>query len=451
VIDLMKKNKITLETYRDKPFLNHHLSGCRFYDYGDLAIVWKAKRSIACGISGEIKAYEITKGQKLMILDACGLLTQWNLNTLSFGKQYQLEWAIYTLKIDLFIFNKDFSLLAVCLQVSVYLTENAMILSHHKFERDESLLHSEFISFDGEERLLLFFEGSKVAVEIRDPYCLERVNYVATMSKLCKDLSEYLNILESEFNVIINEKIYSILDGSLQVQEISKILWRKYLREKLGDYDKIRSLPNKSQIEEFLSIIIENIANEDDIIIPDIKDVYAGLLKARKFDKDNNKWESVGSEWNISPVHIKESKFIVYRCKLLGNEDLAMITSIGLLIWSIWKKNEIRLRYYKGFPFQATYLYEKDYENRYILGIYKSEQFYEKEFEAKKSHIKKLLNEIQKYEKNSLPPTDFDTITLFHDILFMDGRSPFKELLDDYLEDKLILAFNTEKNLHTAF
>ncbi|CAG8810637.1 10922_t:CDS:2, partial [Racocetra fulgida] len=61
--------------------------------------------SITCGISGEIKAYEITKGQKLMILDAC----------------------------------------------------------------DESLLHSEFISSDGEERLLLFFEASEDAVEIRDP------------------------------------------------------------------------------------------------------------------------------------------------------------------------------------------------------------------------------------------------------------------------------------------
>ncbi|CAG8771002.1 10271_t:CDS:2, partial [Gigaspora rosea] len=33
-----KINKIKLETYRDSPFLDHHLSGCRFYNNGDLVI-----------------------------------------------------------------------------------------------------------------------------------------------------------------------------------------------------------------------------------------------------------------------------------------------------------------------------------------------------------------------------------------------------------------------------
>ncbi|CAG8803988.1 2664_t:CDS:1, partial [Racocetra fulgida] len=263
------------------------------------------------------------------------------------------------------------------------------------------------------------------------------------------------------------------------------------------------SLPNKSQIEKFLKAIIEKRLNEDDIIIPDIKDSYKGalvkwvlkedgkLFQASKFDKNTKKWESVGGYWNIRPKHIKISSKFVYSCELLGNEDLAMITSVGLLIWSIWKKDKIRLQYYKGFPFQAPYLYEKDYNNRFILGTYKSIEFYKKMgFEVKKSHIKKLLYEIQeckddnylvrlylsilchcntyiswlsqliplwKHEnkqltqldsqecnknqckKNSLPSPDFDVITQFYDE-FRTGEEgeiyPLKELLEDYLEDK---------------
>ncbi|RIB00312.1 hypothetical protein C2G38_2234782, partial [Gigaspora rosea] len=242
VIDIRetdKINKIKLETYRDSPFLDHHLSGCRFYNNGNLVIgsqililgethykififshkdlhnqVWVTKRSIACGVSGEIVAYDITEEQKLMILDTCGLLIQWNLNTLSFEQQYQLEWEVYELEKDLFIFNKDFSLLAVCLQalstnklilfIYVYLTENAMILTHIKYEQEKPLIHSEFISSDGGEKLLLFFEG---IVEIRDPYCLKHVIYVEPMSKMCKELSEInkefqacIDIQNSEFN-----------------------------------------------------------------------------------------------------------------------------------------------------------------------------------------------------------------------------------------------------------
>ncbi|KAF0561093.1 kinase-like protein [Gigaspora margarita] len=498
IIDLKKGDegyKIRLETYRDRPFLEHHLSGCRFYNNEDLVIgsqililgethykififshkdiynqVWITKRSIACGVSGEIVAYDITKGRKLMILDTCGLLTQWNLDTLLFEQQYQLEWDVYVLEKDLFIFNQDLSLLAVCLQalcanklilfIYVYLTENAMILTRIRYEQNKPLLHSEFISSDGGEKLLLFFENK---VEIRDPYCLKHVINVESMSTMCKVLSEinkeyeystYIDIQNSKFNIIINEKIYSMLDESLRVQEISKKQWKKYLREKLSDYDKIRSLPSKSQIEKFLSDIIKDYITEDGdgLIIRTIKDSYEGdlvkwilkddgtLLRAMKRDKSNKKWNYV-DEWNIHPEYLKETSKFIYVCEFLGNEDLVMITYIGLLILSIWKDDKIRLRYYKGFPFRASDLYEKDYNNRFVLETYKGTKFYEKmEFEPKKPNIKKLLEDIQGYEKSSLPPPDFDAITQYYDQLYISERHPFKELLDDYLEDKVIMA-----------
>ncbi|RIB00340.1 hypothetical protein C2G38_2234662 [Gigaspora rosea] len=283
---------------------------------------------------------------------------------------------------------------------------------------------------------------------------------------MCKELSEInkesqacIDIQNSEFNVFINEKIYSMLDNSLRVQEISKSQWAKYLLEKF-DYDKIRSLPSKSQIEKFLSNIIKTHVTEDGIIIREPKlsseCSYVGslvkwnlknggkLLQALKLDENTEDWNSV-DEWNIHPMHLKQSSKFIYRCELLGNEDLAMITSIGLLIWSIWKKDYcIRLRYYKGFPFQASYLFEKDYNNRFVSGTYQSKKFYERvkfvEFGAKKSDVEKLLEEMQECEKNSLPPPDFDAITQYYDELYMDQRRPLRELLDDYLDDKVIIS-----------
>ncbi|CAG8544308.1 11910_t:CDS:2, partial [Gigaspora rosea] len=163
-----------------------------------------------------------------------------------------------------------------------------------------------------------------------------------------------------------------------------------------------------------------------------------------KLDENTKDWDFV-SEWNIHPNHLKASSKFFYRGEVLGNGDLAMITSIGLLIWSIWKKDKfIRLRYYKGFPFQSSYLFEKDHNNRFVLGTHKSKKFYEKiklvEFGAKKSNVEKLLEEIQECKKNSLPPPDFDVITQYCDEFYMDERLPLRELLDDYLEDKVIMS-----------
>ncbi|KAF0523433.1 nudt9 protein [Gigaspora margarita] len=52
---------------------------------------WMNKESINCGVIGEIRACDLINNEKIFILDVCGLLTQWNLDTLQFEKQYQLE------------------------------------------------------------------------------------------------------------------------------------------------------------------------------------------------------------------------------------------------------------------------------------------------------------------------------------------------------------------------
>ncbi|CAG8612445.1 12277_t:CDS:2 [Gigaspora margarita] len=68
---------------------------------------------------------------KIMLLDKCGSLTQWNLNTLLFEKQYQLDANRPTKNTWHCIFSKNSTLLAVNRNefIYTYLTDNSMFLS----------------------------------------------------------------------------------------------------------------------------------------------------------------------------------------------------------------------------------------------------------------------------------------------------------------------------------
>ncbi|CAG8609950.1 17198_t:CDS:10, partial [Racocetra persica] len=290
----------------------------------------------------DIKAYDPTDNGKLFILDICSLLTQWDLDTLQYKKQYQLEWdriwIAYELKKDLYVFNNSFTLLA------------------------------DF-------------------TEIRDPYCL---NHVKTVSNICKKflakLNGKFNAQKADLYMIKNERIYS-------------------------DYNEIGSLLSKSQIVEFLQVILdENINTEDDkFIIKKVEESYEGFLMDEKRE--------------IQPEHLQKYRF-VYRCELLGNKDLVMITVIGLLIWMVWSKKEIKLRYYKGFSFTSSYLNKKDFNDQYI-------------------------SEICDHRENLLSPPDFDAIMLYYEELCMNKRYPFKELIDDYIENKITLILYGQQLLRS--
>ncbi|RIB29397.1 hypothetical protein C2G38_2136869 [Gigaspora rosea] len=158
----------------------------------------------------------------------------------------------------------------------------------------------------------------------------------------------------------------------------------------------------------------------------------------------------MGEKRKIQPEHLQKYRF-VYRCELLGNEDLVMITVIGLLIWMVWPKKEIKLRYYKGFPFTSSYLNKKDFNDRYISGAYvnKKSEYKKLEFFAKKPHIRKLLEEICDHRENLLSPPDFDAIVPYYEELCMNKGYPFKELIDDYIENKITLILYGQQLLRS--
>ncbi|CAG8674789.1 hypothetical protein C2G38_46184 [Gigaspora rosea] len=109
VINLVENKKIELNLYQ---YRDWSMEECRFYadkdnnesflivahDYECQYIFkflcnksqsWKINNSISCGAFKDIKKCHID-GEKIMLIDNCSSLTQWNLSKLLLEKQYQL-------------------------------------------------------------------------------------------------------------------------------------------------------------------------------------------------------------------------------------------------------------------------------------------------------------------------------------------------------------------------
>ncbi|CAG8775416.1 21014_t:CDS:2, partial [Gigaspora rosea] len=229
------------------------------------------------------------------------------------------------------------------------------------------------------------------------PYHLPDVielGIVKSITEICGSL-ELLNketLKQVEFKTVKDGKIYYILEGRLWVQEISGELWAKYLRKEFKDYNENRTLPSKFQVENVLQMVIGETEERKSQFVCD--------------DGSLVKWEvndiQIQAFWKVDSKSIDSIRLInglyysttIYSCKVLNNEDLIMIT------------NSMNLN---------------------------------------KSDFEQLLNNIQEYKgKDSLPTPNFDFIirnveSISTESDESDKRYLFKELLDDYIEDKILM------------
>ncbi|RIB06319.1 hypothetical protein C2G38_2217431 [Gigaspora rosea] len=136
--------------------------------------------------------------------------------------------------------------------------------------------------------------------------------------------------------------------------------------QKRSQSDKIRVLPKKSQIEKILQKLINEGNNyTDDNRIKEIKFYEGSLVKwevngeentIQVFKKsDSNTWEDVDSI-KLEDFDRHYSMYIC-SCDLLHNDDLVVITSFGLFIWSTWQKDE-KLEKFEYSP-DFDFLYER--------------------------------------------------------------------------------------------
>ncbi|RIB06321.1 hypothetical protein C2G38_2217433 [Gigaspora rosea] len=389
---------------------------------------------------------KVYNNEDFIIHPSRGSLTQWNLNTLSIEKQYQLYIITNYDHVNYqYTFNKNSTLLAVYSRlyegttfingiIYIFSVENSMLLSQFILKIIKEVYDFKFISFDEEERLLLsFYFNDKL--DIRDLYNLQHA-------------STKLDISSKEFKTLMDENIYYMLERCLWVQKISKKQWIEYLQKRSQGFDKIRVLSKKSQIEKILQKLISEGNNyTSNNRMKETKYCEGSLVKwevngeenvIRAFKKfDSNAWEDVDSiklEGFLMPYSKATWNALIdiYSCDLLHNDDLAVITSFGLFIWSAWQKDEkirkIRVLYYMFYGDRKDYI---DVENTCFIN---------------------LLNKIQKNKKSLLPAPDFDFLyECKQSYTEKDHRLLLKELLEnllnDYIEDNTLIKLYRQELL----
>ncbi|CAG8773415.1 1445_t:CDS:1, partial [Gigaspora rosea] len=260
--------------------------------------------------------------------------------------------------------------------------------------------------------------------------------------------STKLDISSKEFKTLMDENIYYMLERCLWVQKISKKQWIEYLQKRSQGFDKIRVLSKKSQIEKILQKLISEGNNyTSNNRMKETKYCEGSLVKwevngeenvIRAFKKfDSNAWEDVDSiklEGFLMPYSKATWNALIdiYSCDLLHNDDLAVITSFGLFIWSAWQKDEkirkIRVLYYMFYGDRKDYI---DVENTCFIN---------------------LLNKIQKNKKSLLPAPDFDFLyECKQSYTEKDHRLLLKELLEnllnDYIEDNTLIKLYRQELL----
>ncbi|CAG8540953.1 25612_t:CDS:2 [Dentiscutata erythropus] len=248
-----------------------------------------------------------------------------------------------------------------------------------------------------------------------------------------------LNILKFSVKNLSNDNDSWKVNHSIFI-EPTNFVWNHFTNEN----DKIDSnIDEKGQTYESKNLLVKWIVTQ----IIDTQDIDAQgkvskltvvieAKKATKFDPSEEDWESVDKCEINADLLSDQNQNYVYKCELLDNGDLAMITSIGLIILTILKikpKDKIKLRYYRGsgFPFNQKYIDYIKKKQRDILD--KEDKNHYKLFIANKKYISRLLDNIK--ERPLLWP-DFKTITRYRENKDLNKLAKVKSENEDNMSEE---------------
>ncbi|CAG8510328.1 12678_t:CDS:2 [Cetraspora pellucida] len=272
-----------------------------------------------------IKYYKriiVSKGKLLILLEIPFVIMQWDVMTRKFDVQYVLDWNLT--KDDLCVeLNGDSTLLAVAgnvfdleykSTVYIYSTESGILLASSTFDNEIEEMY--FIGTNEGERLLVYCG----ACYIMTPHYLTDVT----------DAEEILDIkLSNKSNFIFSSYVIGVHDNNLQTYSCGKEIWKiiqKYISSQGMTHDHSR----KEYDGKTYTWIVE--CSQD----------YISLTV------NENKTQNQVGEINIYVRKNDANEFLAV-FEMLENEDLMLISSFGIQIWTINTINahhECHLLYY---------------------------------------------------------------------------------------------------------
>ncbi|CAG8803451.1 24699_t:CDS:2, partial [Cetraspora pellucida] len=301
----------------------------------------------------------------------------------------------------------------------------------------------EFFGPHKSERFLIkghYAKSLKVTYKMANPYTLK---VYSAINLLKHDGNEI------EVFTVHPDHIIRVWNNRLFVQELMESEWPEYLKSVIDDNDQITTLFCGESVKKTLEDTLKIYKSDHDPGSTSKKKTFTGhsfiwnvifhdrfetrknfVLKAQKFDHEENSWDPVEKSVEFPSSHFLGDSTYFMECNLLESEDLLMITPIGVFIWTIKSDGEIGLLYYWG-------LYDGTRSKTPQEGIINNLESILKDDQLKFSN-KKLLpsphfNRIVKMRKRSTWFTE-------HDKGWGTMNAPnFQDLLDYYMNDVLLL------------
>ncbi|CAG8612348.1 3072_t:CDS:2, partial [Dentiscutata heterogama] len=320
-------------------------------------------------------------------------------------------------------------------RIYIYSTMNGMNLATYDYDSSISIDKIYFIAHDIGERLLVISHDTEnnVKMDLFDPYTLENpVN--------AEKLFEIGAMIQNPYTIKFSQLI-GLIDGNISIyRRFIRNKWIDYLREQLNDYNRLFTLSDRKVMHEMIKKAM-NIGSYGlsryDIDHIEQEETYQGrllrweldcrvqklfILKAFHFNHEGNEWQLVQgkSQRNIFPnfhSEIRDRPQYIIQCRILENDDLFMVTTFGVLIWTVIPDKGIRLLYYWG-----------------------NEDLYYQELTYTK------LSYSDPFVKRILPPSEFDIIIKFKELSFgpegsQDVSYFFREFIEDYITNKFSIIY----------
>ncbi|KAF0527752.1 transient receptor potential cation channel subfamily a member 1-like [Gigaspora margarita] len=402
-------------------------------------------------------AFIIIEGNLILFDDKTFQLTKWNINTLKLETSCLIDWCY---KVKLVEVNQGGELLAVYAdyvkdetlknsRIYIYSLKTGMKIAFYECKESIVVDKIYFIAYEAGERLLVRTQdlfNKDLFIYLMDPFTLK--NPISAVKLFDTDVwTQDIFIIKSDKKT---DKVIGVIDDKLDIYKLVRKNWISYIRKKLGDYNKIFVLSDT----EYIAKLINNELSRKEKnftkskVPPDEANKYTfegsflkwnlyyksrikGLvlieIEALLSDNDGNTWIPVDGESkrtinpNFQPPEHQEALSII-RCKCLKNDDLLMLTTFGILIWTVYPPKGIRLHYYWG---RARIRSGKRF-NLYFG--------YDNPFN--------LPSDLKPYT-NAFPDSKFQIIIKNKNLSFGDQTDQnqffFKELLEDYISDKFFI------------
>ncbi|KAF0412138.1 hypothetical protein F8M41_007987 [Gigaspora margarita] len=343
--------------------------------------------------------------------------------------------------------------------ISVYFADHGNKFTTYKHDKTVIIDAVYLIASDVGARLLIVHhkkneEEKKYQYHLYNPFA----PYIPDESFAVNDLFKNFEakgdeVFENKY-IIKDDKIVGFnKGGKLVVKRLIPDNWILYLRNTLEDFG-ILFIPSVS--EKIISLIVKSKKTTEEATF-DINEKHQYskyfvtwtltyekntlnnmyIFLTAKFKNDETKTDSI----HIVPeLYIKSDRDVenfVKECDCLDNDDLVMVTALGVLIWSFYTKDsKIQLNFFWNDEGDSW-----DWDRIKVIKLFY--EIDEKTFDEKNFDIKEL-----KKRSYFLPPSSYISMIRYN-LAFIqpsdENRFFFNELIEKHIKNSLFLIFNGQK------